>query len=149
MTLMDYQHVQVPTFPNSKSLIQTQSQTSIKPHVKSTCVRNHITISHRMLSFCLLTCPRCSKGPQVATQWFPKRPQAPAESPPKPERKIKSIRKYKHNVKTCKTKMKYRINLLTCTQGAWSEVQSQRSQRIQNRIGGPLEGLQLCCWIPS
>ena len=40
-----------------------------------------------------------------------------------------NIRKYKHDVKTCTTNNGiYRLYLLTCTQGPWSEVQSQRSQ---------------------
>ena len=41
-------------------------QNSDKTILQTTFCQTHTIISHRMLSFFLLTCPRCSEGAQVA-----------------------------------------------------------------------------------
>ena len=104
--------------------------------------------SHRALSIVILPCPKVTKLPPMYPPNVPKRlprtPQNHQTTRKQLELQSKCTNKYR-------TTMKYGINLLTCTQRPWPEVQSQRSKdkcprsKVQgSRSSLPATGLQLC-----
>ena len=135
---MKYQHAQIPTFRNSKSLIRALSKTLIEPMQNPTSFKNtapyDIACSHSF-SWLVQVSPKVPKLPLNDAQSVPKRLPSP--------KTLEKTKTYKHHSKTSTKSNEYHVYLFSCTLRPWSEVQSQRSQlggpgfKVQNKVGGP------------